>query len=173
MTGKKKKLNQPCFIFKDCLMTSSGRLSVLRAHRLPCRTVVGAPGCGQKQHPLSKSPFQAVLLPPTSLSIRYLPQRPGAEGRANLDTESKYSPKQDSLLPTCKRTLKCHYIVEGLKTLNLGRDLSTEEWSLTWSNVYTEATMPLSLELPAPSKTQNYFSPLNFCVSQINYIGVI
>lgn len=63
-----------------------------------------------------------LLLPVAHLLVYvlfcYLPQRPRAEGKANLDTKIKYSPRPDSLLCTCKQPLECHSIVDGLKTLN-------------------------------------------------------
>lgn len=56
--------------------------------------------------------------PPVYVLFCYLPQRPRAEGKANLDTKIKYSSRLDSLLCTCKQPLECHAIVDGLKTLN-------------------------------------------------------
>lgn len=93
-------------------------------------------GEGARWHPKSKAVFPGVagsrllcprrrcqlLLPVTHLLVYvlfcYLPQRPRAEGKANLDTKIKYSRRPDSLLCTCKQPLECHSIVDGLKTLN-------------------------------------------------------
>lgn len=92
------------------------------------------------------------LLPPSPLSMCCLPQRRRAEGKADLDTKIKYSSKQDSLLRTCKQPLKCHSIVEGLKTSNAAVTFPREEASLTRSNIYIETRLSLSLELPTPAK---------------------